>query len=324
MDFDAERLVELKECSLEEAQQAKGNRNPTWLHVQGVPGEQLLNDISRSYGVHHLALEDVLHTGQRAKLDTYEEQLFAIIGIPELGSSGTVMGQLSLFLSKTWVVSFYSGSTDPFESIRERIRQRDSRLRRSTTDYLFYTLLDLAVDLVFPLMEQLGERIESLELTIFDNPDRDALDEIHHLKRDLVLLRRVLWPERDMLNTLIRDEHALLMPDTRIYLRDCYDHCVHALDLAESYREMTSSLLDIYLSSLSNHMNKIMKVLTIIATVFIPLSFIVGVYGMNFDRTASPWNMPELGHPYGYPLLWLFIIVTVAVMLVYFRRQRWF
>jgi magnesium transporter len=264
-----------------------------------------------------------MHTGQRAKLEAYEEQLFAIISIPELTADGVTLGQLSLFLGDTWLISFYSGQADPLEVIRERLRQDDSRLRNKGTDYLFYALIDMGVDLVFPVMEDLGERIEVLELTVFDDPSREALDEIHALKRELVLLRRVLWPERDMLNGLLRDEHPLISDVTRIYLRDCYDHVVHALDLVESYREMASSLLEVYLSSLSNRMNDIMKVLTIIATVFIPLSFITGVYGMNFDRAAGPWNMPELGWSFGYPLLWLFMLAVVAGMLMFFRRKHW-
>lgn len=173
-------------------------------------------------------------------------------------------------------------------------------------------------------MESLGEKIEALELTVFDDPSREALDEIHHLKRELVLLRRLLWPQRDMLNALIREDHPQIGGNTKLYLRDCYDHSVHALDLVESYREMASSLLEIYLSSLSNRMNDVMKLLTVIATVFIPLSFITGLYGMNFDRTVSPWNMPELGMRFGYPLLLLFMLVVVAGMLIYFRRKRWF
>ncbi|MEJ2602010.1 MAG: magnesium/cobalt transporter CorA, partial [Gammaproteobacteria bacterium] len=189
--------------------------------------------------------------------------------------------------------------------------------------YLFYALIDTAVDLHFPVLEVLGDRIETLELTVFDDPSREALDEIHRLKRELVLLRRTLWPQRDALTTLVRDDHPLIARDTRPYLRDCYDHTVHALDLVESYREMASSLLEVYLSSLSNRMNDVMKVLTIIATVFIPLSFIAGVYGMNFDTEASPWNMPELGLRYGYPVLWLIMLAIVAGMLVYFRRKRW-
>ena len=172
-------------------------------------------------------------------------------------------------------------------------------------------------------LEACGERIEALELSVFDDPNREALDEIHHLKRELVLLRRLLWPQRDALASLTRGDHQLVTQETRLYLRDCYDHAVHALDLVESYREMASSLLEVYLSSLSNRMNDVMKVLTIIATVFIPLSFIASVYGMNFDRSASPWNMPELGLRYGYPLLWLVMLLIVGGMLFYFHRKRW-
>jgi len=323
MEFEAARLVERPNCTTDVARAAIDNPNPTWLHVHGTPDEAILEGLSGSHNLHRLALEDVLHTGQRAKLETYDEQLFAVIGAPELTAGGTTLGQISLFLGDNWIISFYSGQADPVESIRKRLRRDDSRLRANGTDYLFYTLIDLAVDLVFPLLEQFGERIESLEASVFDDPSREALDEIHHLKREFVLLRRVLWPQRDMLNSLIRDEHPLITAGTRLYLRDCYDHSVHALDLVESYREMASSLLEVYLSSLSNRMNDIMRVLTIIATVFIPLSFIVGIYGMNFDRTAGPWNMPELGMRYGYPLLWLFMIVVVALMLLFFRRRRW-
>jgi len=221
-------------------------------------------------------------------------------------------------------VSFHPGHEDPFDPVRQRLRRSGSRIRQRGVDYLFYALIDTAVDLTFPVMEALGERIEALEMTVFDDPSREALDEIHRLKRELVVLRRSLWPQRDALNGLVRDEHETLAADTRPYLRDCYDHTVHALDLVESYREMASSLLEVYLSSLSNRMNDVMKVLTIIATLFIPLSFIVGVYGMNFDTQASPWNMPELGLRYGYPLLWLVMLSIVAGMLIWFRRKGWF
>jgi len=324
MDFHADRLTEKDDCSLADAREyLENSSNPTWLHVHGMPDKELLKSIGGTRQLHTLALEDVLHTGQRAKLEAYEEQLFAIISIPELTSGGASLGQLSLFLGDTWIISFYSGQADPLEVIRERIRQQDSRLRKNGTDYLFYALIDMAVDLVFPVLEDIGERIEALERTVFDDPSREALDEIHALKRELVLLRRILWPERDMLNGLIRDEHPLISAGTRIYVRDCYDHAVHALDLVESYREMASSLLEVYLSALSNRMNDIMKVLTIIATVFIPLSFITGVYGMNFDREASRWNMPELGWHFGYPLALLLMLAVVVALLAFFRRKRW-
>ena len=323
MDFDGEKLVEKADCSLEEAREYFRSPRATWLHVQGTPSEELLRAIGDAYGLHPLALEDVLHTGQRPKVETYDRQLFAIVSAPEHRGDSVVTAQLSLFLGDTWLVSFHPGHEDPFEPVRQRVRRPDSRIRERGVDYLFYALIDTAVDLTFPVMEALGERIESLELTVFDNPSRETLDEIHRLKRELVVMRRSLWPQRDALSALVRDEHHVVAAETRPYLRDCYDHTVHALDLVESYREMASSLLEVYLSSLSNRMNDVMKVLTIIATVFIPLSFIVGVYGMNFDTAASPWNMPELGLRYGYPLLWLVMLAIVAGMLVWFRRKRW-
>jgi len=324
VEFDAFGYTEKADCSLDEARQYFESAKTTWLHVQGTPDEALLRMIGEAFHLHPLALEDVLHTGQRAKLETYDGEIFAVVGVPQFTAGRIEATQLSLFLGDTWIVSFFSGENDPFDAVRRRAAQAGSRIRQGRVDYLFYSLLDTAIDLAFPSMEAIGERIEALELTVFDDPSREALNEIHHLKRELLLLRRILWPQRDMLNGLIRDEHEQIQETTKLYLRDCYDHSVHSLDLVESYREMASSLLEIYLSSLSNRLNDVMKVLTIIATVFIPLSFIVGLYGMNFDRSVSPWNMPELGMRYGYPLLWIVMLVVVGGMLLYFRRKRWF
>lgn len=324
LDYDSSGVTERVDCSLDEAGAFFDSPRNTWLHVQGTPDESLLRSVAAAYHLHPLALEDVLHTGQRAKVEAYDGQVFTIVGFPETRDGQIEIGQLSLFLGDTWVVSFCSGDRDPFAAVRQRVRQEESRTRRNGVDYLFYALLDTAVDHAFPALESLGERIEALEFTVFDDPSRDALNEIHKLKRELVLVRRALWPQRDMLNSLVRDEHPQIGSNTRIYLRDCYDHAVHALDLVESYREMASTLLEIYLTSLSNRMNDIMKVLTVIATVFIPLSFITGLYGMNFDRSVSAWNMPELGMRFGYPVLLLFMLAVVVGMLVNFRRRRWF
>ncbi len=323
LDYDTSRYTEKLDCSLEEAREYFSSPNATWLHVNGTPSEELLRAVGDAYHLHPLALEDVMHTGQRAKLESYDAQLFTIVTLPEVSEHGIATAQLSLFLGDTWLVSFFSGHEDPFDAIRQRTYRDSSRIRRSSVDYLYYSLLDTAIDRVFPIMESLGDRIEALELTVFDDPSREALDEIHKLKRELVLLRRIAWPQRDMLNSLLRDDLDQISSGTKLYIRDCYDHAVHALDLVESYREMASSLLEVYLSSVSNRMNDVMKLLTIIATVFIPLSFIVGVYGMNFDRSASAWNMPELGWRFGYPVLWLVMVALVAGMLLYFRRKRW-
>ena len=323
LDFDESGFTEKEDCTLEEAGTYFESPRSTWLHVQGTPTEALLRSVGEAYNLHPLALEDVLHTGQRAKVEAYDDELFVVFGVPHLVGDRIDTSQLSLFLGDTWVVSFYSGENDPFRAIRQRAAREDSRIRRGGVDYLFYSLLDTAIDLSFPTMDVLGERIEALELTVFDDPSRETLDEIHHLKRELLLLRRMLWPQREMVSGLLRDESKRIQESTKFYLRDCYDHAVHALDLVESYREMASSPLEVYLSSLSNRLNDVMKVLTIIATVFIPLSFVVGLYGMNFDRSVSPWNMPELGMRYGYPFLLLAMLAIVVVMLLYFRRKRW-
>jgi magnesium transporter len=323
LDYDATGYTEKSDCTLDEAREYFSSPKTTWLHVNGTPSEELLRAIGNACQLHALALEDVLHTGQRAKLETYDAQLFTVVGLPEASEHGIATAQLSLFLGDSWLVSFYSGHYDPFDAIRQRAYRDSSRIRQNRVDYLYYSLLDTAIDLVFPILETLGDRVEALELTVFDDPNREALDEIHQLKREFMLLRRLTWPQRDMINSILRDEHHQITRDTKLYIRDCYDHAVHALDLVESYREMASSLLEVYLSSLSNRMNDVMKVLTIIATVFIPLSFIVGVYGMNFDRSVSAWNMPELGWRFGYPILWLVMVALVAGMLLFFRRKNW-
>jgi magnesium transporter len=234
-----------------------------------------------------------------------------------------VSEQVSLFLGPNYVLSFFRGADDPFAPVRQRLCNQLGRFGARKADYLFYVLIDLVVDQGFPILEALGERVEDIETELLEAPARTTLHAIHILKRDLLLLRRALWPEREVLNILIRDEHPLVSRDTRLYLRDCYDHTVEVMDILETYRDMTASMLEVYLSSLSHHLNEIMRVLTVIATLFIPLTFITGLYGMNFDRGASPWNMPELGWHYGYPLILLVIIAAAVGMLWYFRSRKW-
>jgi magnesium transporter len=206
--------------------------------------------------------------------------------------------------------------------VRHRLRNGSGRLSSRGADYLAYALLDAAVDAFFPVMETCGERVEDLETDVVTKRDIDQIARIHDLKRDLLTARRAVWPQREMLNAIIRDETRLVSADTKVFLRDCYDHTVQLIDMIETYREIASGLVDIQLASQSNRMNEIMKILTIIATIFIPLSFIVGVYGMNFD-TASPWNMPELKWRYGYPAVWILMIAIAVGLLVWFRRKGW-
>lgn len=290
----------------------------TWIHAYGNASPEFLKELGEIFGLHALALEDVLNTGQRPKLEQYDQQLFAIMSLPLWLDEQLNTGQVSLFFGKNHVISFYNGDDDPFELVRKRLLGNGGRLRSRGADYLFYTLLDVIIDQGFPVLEDLGEWIEDLEDDLLNAPSRAVLGQIHELKRDLLLLRRMLWPQREVINRLLREDQALIEEATRPYLRDCYDHTVQIMDLFETYRDMTAGMLDVYLSSTSNRLNEVMRVLTVIATIFIPPTFLVGVYGMNFI------NMPELHWRYGYLGSWLIIVAMIAGMLLYFKSKKWF
>lgn len=325
MDFSHEELVEERNIDIEAGRRYLDTPEVTWLHVQGRPSAKLLNTLGDAYGLHTLALEDVIHGGQRTKVENFDNQYFVVLNVPVADDGGLKAEQVSFFLGETYVISIHQGEHDIWEPVRQRLRADPPRsIRSAGADYLLYGLLDTAIDHAFPLLEILGDELEATEETIFEKPGVDALDAIHTTRHNLIFLRRLLWPQRDMLNSLIRDESDLIQDRTKPYLRDCYDHTIQIIELVESYREVISSMHDLYLSSLSNRMNEVMKVLTMIATIFIPLSFVAGIYGMNFDTTKSPWNMPELGAYYGYPLLWLFMIGIAALMIGFFKRKGWF
>jgi magnesium transporter len=300
-----------------------GSDSVTWVHVEGRPTEDVLKQLAASFRLHELALEDVLNTGQRPKVEPFEDQHFVVASLPVTVEDRVQVYQASFFLGKTFVVSFCEADFSPFESIQKRLQLGGARIRARGADFLLYSLLDVVIDQGFPVLEYFGSQLEDLEERILEGGDRATLEQIHTVKRELILLRRMLWPQRDLVNQLLRDDHPLVRDDTGIYLRDCYDHTIQVMDLLETYRDMTSSMLDIYLSSVSNRMNDIMRVLTVISTIFIPLTFVVGVYGMNFDRSAGPWSMPELGMAYAYPIVWLIMIAVAVVMLLFFRRRGW-
>jgi magnesium transporter len=232
--------------------------------------------------------------------------------------------QMSLFFGKDYVLTIQEQYGDFFDPIRERVRSGRPRLRQGGTDYLVYALLDALVDSYFPVLQFLGQQLDEIEEEIHDNPDKSHSQRLNELKRDLVSLRRYVWPLREVVDAMIHEDNELVTDETRLYLRDCLDHAVHAYDLIESYREIANGLMDLYLSIMSQRMNEVMKVLTIIATLFIPLSFIAGLYGMNFDTSASRWNMPELSWPFGYPLVLAIMGLCGGGMLFYFWRKGWF
>jgi magnesium transporter len=291
-----------------------------WLDIWGLSDPGIVKAVGDRFGFHPLALEDVLNIPQRPKVDRYENNLLVIL---REVSYPVETEQVSMFLADRLVVTFQERPGDPFEPIRDRLRKGLGKARSLGADYLLYALCDAVVDSIFPTLEKLGEEVENLEETVISTPAPETLREIRGVKKQLLEVRRAIWPARDAMSELLREDSPLIRPDTHVFLRDCYDHTIQVMDMLETYREMAASLVDEYISSVSNRMNEIMKVLTIMATIFIPLTFIAGVYGMNFDREKSPFNMPELGWRYGYPAALIVMAVVAVGMLYYFRKKRW-
>jgi magnesium transporter len=324
IDYTDEDYVEEELASVEACRPYLSRESKTWIQVNGLPDPDTLRSLGAQFGLEDLALEDVLNAGQRPKLDVYGDQIFLVMSLPQQNDDGVEITQISIFAGHNYVILFNPLETDPFEPIRKRLRPpNNQRLRTRNIDYLLYAFIDLIIDAGFPVLEVFGERIERIEEELLDAPSRDTLAEIHEVRRELLLLRRLLWPQREVVGALMRGDLPLIEDRTHPYLRDCYDHAVQIMDLQESFREMSTSLLDVYLSSISHRTNEIMRVLTIIATIFIPLTFIVGIYGMNFAHEASPWAMPELHWYYGYPMIWGVMLAVVAGMFWFFRRRGW-
>lgn len=300
-----------------------------WIHVSGAPSVQLLHKLGERFGLHNLALEDALDTHQRAKAEPYDSMLFVVMhtisGEPGPDDDLTLTSaQLSFFLTSNTLISFYEGDSALFDPIRQRLEQGRRNIRHRGADYLAYAILDLLVDHHFPLLEEYGERLEDLEDDILAGASQhDIIPELHAMRRDLLLLRKLLWPTREAIGALQRENVVAITHDTRVFIRDCHDHTLQLLDLIEAYREFASSLTDIHLSLASVKTNEIMQVLTIISTIFIPLSFIAGLYGMNFNPQASPWNMPELNAAWGYPACLALMAAVAMSLLVYFYRKGW-
>jgi magnesium transporter len=321
IDYGPDHLEEKVVTRVEEVFRYRDSPSVTWINIEGLHDVALVESIGRHFGFHSLALEDVLNCGQRPKLEDYGQYNFLIMKSLLPGDTLNTE-QISFFLSGNFVITFQEVPGDSFEAVRERIRRGKGLMRKSGADYLVYALVDALIDEFFPVLERYGEQIESLEAELLTNPSRDTIHEVHRIKRELLLLRRTAWPERDVISALQREESDVIQRETQVFLRDCYDHTIQIIDMIETYRDLAAGMLDIYLSSVSNRMNEIMKVLTIISTIFIPLNFIAGLYGMNF-HTNHPMNMPELDWPWGYPYA-LGLMATVAVLLViYFQRKGW-
>jgi magnesium transporter len=316
-EYDESRLEEREIHTLEGALQPPDKEAVTWVHIDGLQDVRLLEQMGNVFGLHPLTLEDILNTEQRPKSEDHGDYLYVVLKCFHENGGALVPEQVSIVLGTNWLISLQEKEGNLLDPVRDRLRNGKGRLRKSGVDYLAHAILDGIVDSYFVILDNLGERIEDLEEVLVGRPSPETLLTIQTLKREMLLLRKSVWPLREMIGSLARSDSPLIREPSVIYFRDVYDHAVQVIDTIENYRDMLSGMLDIYLSTISNRMNEIMKVLTIIATVFMPLTFLAGVYGMNFKV------MPELEWSWGYFALWGVMIVIAIFMLIYFRRKKW-
>ena len=324
IDYNQTELIHKQISYPEECLNYLDTESVSWVDVQGLGSKDILHRLGQTFDLHTLILEDIVNMVERPKIEDYEEQLVIIahMVVPNHNNGGFYSEQVSLVLGKYYVLTVQEEPEhDCFDGVRMRINKNKGIIRRQGSDYLAYSLLDAIIDGFFPVLELYGERIDDLEEEVIVNPSQQTLQKIYQIRRELLQLRRAIWPQRDAINSLIRDGSELISDDVRIYLRDCYDHAVQVMDIVETYRELVAGLMDVYLSAISNKMNEIMKLLTVVSSIFIPLTFIAGVYGMNFNTEKSPHNMPELNWYWGYPLC-LGAMGLIATSLIYFFWRR--
>ncbi len=319
IDYDETRFTEQEVAAVQECFPFKETKTVSWINIDGLHETDIIKKIGEHFQLHPLVLEDVVNLQQRPKMEDFGDYMYIVVKMIGYDEEQHLLTseQVSLVLGPGYVISFQEQEGDVFNLVRDRIRKGKGRARRLGTDYLAYALLDAIVDQYFVVLEKLGERIEALEEGLVENPTPDLLQTIHGLKREMILLRKSVWPLREVVNGLERAESKLIRKITQPFLRDLYDHTIQVIDAVESFRDMLSGMQDLYLSSISNRMNEIMKVLTIFAAIFIPLTFVAGIYGMNFEF------MPELKWRWSYPLIWVVLAGITGTMLVYFRRRRW-
>ncbi len=321
MSFNESKIIEKEINTIENAFTYINSENTTWINIDGLQDISIIEKIGLKFGIHALVLEDVLNTGQRPKMEDFDNYIYVVFKMFNYDQklSDISNEQVSLILGSNYLISFQEKEGDVFNAVRDRLRVGKGKIRKSGADYLAYALVDSVVDSYFNILEQFGETIELVEDELITDPQPSNLHTIHKLRRELILLRKSVWPLREVLNNLDRGDSDLIQDSTGIFLRDVYDHTIQIIDTIESYRDMVSGMLDTYLSSISNRMNEVMKVLTIIATIFIPLTFVAGVYGMNFK------HMPELEMSWMYPDgFWIFMTIIAGLMVYYFKRKNWF
>ena len=319
-EYNQQRVDKVEQCF-----PFKTTPTISWINISGIHRVDIIEKVGAHFGMHPLVLEDIANTGHRPKIEEFEDYTFVILKMlyQDEQTGRIIAEQVSLLLGDTWVITFQETGEDVFEGVRDRIRKTTPRVRLMSPDYLAYSLIDAVVDNYYIVLENLGERLEGLEDELVTDPTSENLDTIHELKRELIFMRKSVWPLREVVGALERTESKLIKKITRPYLRDLYEHTIQVIDSVETFRDMVSGLLDIYMSSISNRMNEVMKVLTIIATIFIPLGFLAGVYGMNFDTSTSPTNMPELSFKYGYIMFWVTVLAVGGGLFAFFKRKKW-
>lgn len=326
MAYDQTELIDLTLKSPDDIKQYLNKYPVLWMDVDGFGDVGVLQKIAEIFSLHPLALEDVVGTHQRPKAEMFNDQLFVVAHKFAMENNLPHVEQISFFLGANFVLTFQERVGDCFAIVHDRLRRNvASKLRTAGPDYLVYQLLDMVVDSAFPVLEQLGDQLDGLEDALVAAPTRDLIEKIHELRRSLHGVRRLVWPLRDALSQMVEiSDINLIKAQNHVFFRDCQDHTLQIIDVLETYRERASNLMDLYISTLSYRMNEVMKVLTVIATIFMPLTFIVGVYGMNFDPMKSPYNMPEIEWRYGYIYVWVLMVAITVGMIVYFRRKGWF
>jgi len=327
IDYNETNATRIKLATPESCASYLDTESVSWVDVLGLGNQETWRHLGEIFNLHPLVLEDVVNVPQRPKVEDYEDHLVIIarMVMPKEKGGGFYSEQVSFILGKNYLLTVQEEpERDCFAPVRDRIRTGKGIIRKQRADYLAYALLDSIIDGFFPVLEAYGERIEELEDEVVTNPTPQTLEKIYQVKRELLALRRAIWPQRDAINMLIRDGSKVIGEDVRVYLRDCYDHGVQLLDIVETYRELASGLMDVYLSSVSNRMNEIMKFLTVISSIFIPLTFIAGIYGMNFNTEKSPYNMPELNWYLGYPLCLALMLGITSCLVFTFSKRGWF
>jgi magnesium transporter len=327
IDYNRDRATQEINLTPEACAEHLTTESVSWVDVKGLGSENILQRLGTVFGLHPLVLEDIVNVPQRPKLEDYPQQLVIITQMVVLKPSGEgfSLEQVSLVVGKNYLLTVQEyPEKDCFRPVRRRIKFNKGSIRNMGADYLAYALWDAIIDGFFPVLEIYGEKIENLEDEVIFNPSNQSLAKVYQIKRELLALRRAIWPQRNALNTLIRDGSSVVNPEILVFLRDCYDHTVQIIDIIETYRELASSLTDIYLSAISNKMNEVMKLLTVISSIFIPLTFIAGIYGMNFDTDVSPFNMPELGWYWGYLFCWGIMLAIAGSLIFFFWRRGWF